>query len=53
VEQLPQIRGKTPLPLAEVQTLCVELLAQKALESGHEAALLNSPAYQRYSAGRG
>jgi ATPase family associated with various cellular activities (AAA) len=53
VEQLPQIRGTTPLPLAEVQTLSVELLAQKALESGHEAALLNSPAYQRYSAGRG
>jgi hypothetical protein len=53
VEQLPHIRGKAPLPLAEVQTLSVELLAQKALESGHEAALLDSPAYQRYAAGRG
>jgi MoxR-like ATPase len=48
IEQLPQIRGPAALPLAEVQTLAVELLAQKALESGHETALLESPAYQRY-----
>ncbi len=53
VEQLPQIRGAVPLPLAEVQTLTVELLAQKALETGFESALLDSPAYQRYLAARG
>jgi ATPase family associated with various cellular activities (AAA) len=48
IEQLPQLRAPQPLPLAEVQTLAVELLAQKALETGFEAALLDSPAYQRY-----
>jgi hypothetical protein len=53
IEQLPQVRGAVPLPLAEVQTLSMELLAQKALETGYEAALLDSPAYQRYRASRG
>jgi ATPase family associated with various cellular activities (AAA) len=53
VEQLPQVRAATPLPLAEVQTLTVELLAAKALASGHEQALLDSPAYQRYRQARG
>jgi MoxR-like ATPase len=53
VEQLPQTRGVVPLPLAEVQTLAVELLAQRALQQGAEAALLDSPAYQRYRQQRG
>ena len=52
-EQLPQLRGAVPLPLAEVQTLIVELLAQRALQLGFEQALLESPAYQRYAASRG
>ena len=51
--QLPELRGPVPLPLAEVQTLVVELLAQRALQQGLEQALLQSPAYQRYAAGRG
>lgn len=46
--QIPEIRGPVPLPLREVQTLTVELLAQRALERGLEAALLSSPAYRRY-----
>ncbi len=52
VEQLPQIRGARALPLAEVQTLAVELIAQRALQSGFERALLDSPAYARYAAQR-
>lgn len=52
-EQLPAVRGAVPLPLAEVQTLIVELLAQRALQLGFEQALLESPAYQRYAASRG
>jgi hypothetical protein len=51
--QLTEFRGPQPLPLAEVQTLIVELLAQRALLQGLEQALLQSPAYQRYAAGRG
>ncbi len=51
--QLPELRGPVPLPLAEVQTLVVELLAQRALQQGLEQALLQSPAYQRYAASRG
>jgi hypothetical protein len=51
--QLPEHRGPVPLPLAEVQTLIVELLAQHALQRGLEQALLQSPAYQRYAAARG
>lgn len=51
VEQLPELRG-TPLPLREAQTLGMELLFRKALEGGLEAAVLDSPAYQRYSAQR-
>jgi hypothetical protein len=51
--QLTEYRGPQPLPLAEVQTLIVELLAQRALLQGLEQALLQSPAYQRYAAGRG
>ena len=40
------------LPLAEVQTLAMELVAQRALGQGAEMALLDSPAYQRYAAAR-
>jgi hypothetical protein len=50
--QLPELRAPQPLPLAEVQTLIVELLAQRALQLGFEAALLESPAYQRYAQAR-
>jgi hypothetical protein len=50
--QLRDIRAPTALPLAEVQTLTVELLAQRALQAGLEEALLGSPAYQRYQAER-
>ena len=53
VEQLTDIRADTPLPLREVQTLAMELLAQHALASGLEAVMLDSPAYQRYAAARG
>jgi len=52
VEQLPDIRGEVPLPIREVQTLAMELLAQKALEAGQEAVMLVSPAYRRYAARR-
>jgi hypothetical protein len=49
VEQLPEARAAQPLPLREVQTLVMELLAQKALEGGHEAVIFASPAYRRYA----
>jgi hypothetical protein len=52
VGQLPEICGATPLPLREVQTLAMELLAQQALASGQESVMLDSAAYQRYAAGR-
>jgi hypothetical protein len=48
VEQLPEARGTVPLPLREAQTLAMELLLQKALETGLEAVALDSPAYRRY-----
>jgi hypothetical protein len=49
VEQLPEIRGPLALPLLEVQTLTMELLMRQCLERGHEAAILDSPAYRRYA----
>jgi hypothetical protein len=49
VEQLPEVRGAVPLPLAEAQTLAMELLLQKALASGLEAAVFDSAAYRRYA----
>ncbi len=49
VEQLPDIRSGVGLPLREAQTLAMELLFQKALETGLEAAVMDSPAYRRYS----
>ena len=52
VEQLPELRAAQPLPIREVQTLMMELLLGKALERGLEAAVLDSPAYQRYAARR-
>jgi MoxR-like ATPase len=52
VEQLPEARGPVPLPLREAQTLAMELLMQKALEGGLEAAILDSAAYRRYAAQR-
>lgn len=52
VEQLPDTRAERALPLREVQTLAMELLAQRALERGLEAAMLDSPAWQRHSAQR-
>jgi MoxR-like ATPase len=49
VEQWPEMRGTTPLPIREAQTLAMELLMQRALERGLEAAIIDSPAYRRYS----
>ena len=53
LEQLPELRAPTALPLREAQTLAMELLLQKALENSMEATVLDSPAYQRYAAVRG
>ena len=52
VEQLPEARSSIPLPLREAQTLAMELMLQKALERGLEGAVLDSPAYARYSEAR-
>jgi hypothetical protein len=52
IEQLPDIRADTTLPVREAQTLAMELLMQKALERGLEAAVLDSPAYARYAENR-
>jgi len=52
VEQLPEARGAAALPLREAQTLAMELLMQKALQTGLEAAVLDSAAYRRYAAQR-
>ena len=49
VEQLPKLGASSGLPLREGQTLAMELLLQRALEGGLESAVLDSPAYQRYS----
>jgi hypothetical protein len=48
IEQLPDIRSAAPLPVRESQTLAMELFMQRALDSGLEAAILDSPAYHRY-----
>jgi len=48
IEQLPDARGSTPLPIREAQTLAMELLFQRALETGLEAAIYDSTAYRRY-----
>ena len=52
IEQLPDIRGEAGLPIREAQTLSMELLMHKALDRGLEAAILDSPAYQRYAKAR-
>jgi AAA domain (dynein-related subfamily) len=52
LEELLQLRVTAVLPLREAQTLAMELLLQKALASGLEGAVLESPSYQRYSAQR-
>jgi hypothetical protein len=50
IEQLPETRGAAvPLPIREAQTLAMELLMQKALDSGLEATILDSPSYRRYA----
>ena len=49
VQQWPEIRSPAPLPLREAQTLAMELLLQRALQHGLEAALFDSPVYQRYA----
>ena len=54
VEALPthQAGAAAGLPLREAQTLAMELLFQKALETGLEATVMDSAAYRRYSAQR-
>jgi MoxR-like ATPase len=49
VEQLPDARNSTALPLREAQTLAMELLMRKALEQGLEATILDSASYRRYA----
>ena len=49
IEQLPDIRAGGALPIREAQTLAMELMMQRALETGLEAAILDSSAYRRYS----
>lgn len=53
VEQLPETQTGERLPIREAQTLTMELLFERALEQGLEAAILESPVYQRYLAERG
>jgi hypothetical protein len=50
--QLTDIRPVQPLPVREVRTLLMELLAQRALASGLELAILDSPDYRAYRAER-
>jgi hypothetical protein len=49
IEQLPDIRGMVPLPVRETQTLAMELVMQKALACGLEAAILDSASFHRYN----
>jgi MoxR-like ATPase len=49
LEQLPDIRGDGALPIREAGTLAMELMMQKTLERGLEAAILDSPVYARYA----
>lgn len=49
IEQLPDARGRVPLPIREAQTLAMELLLEKALERGLEGTVLASSAYRRYA----
>ena len=54
IEALPQhcAGAATGLPLREAQTLAMELLFQRALETGLEATVMDNVAYRRYSAQR-
>ncbi|NEX18123.1 MAG: ATPase [Halochromatium sp.] len=52
IEQLPDAPAREPLPIPEAQTLAMELLLERALETGLEGAVLESPAYRRYSEAR-
>jgi MoxR-like ATPase len=49
LDQLPDARGATPLPIREAQTLAMELLARRALEDGRGAVVLDSTAWQRHT----
>lgn len=49
VAQLPDVRSSTALPIREAETLAMELMMQRALERGLEAAVLDSPAYRAYA----
>jgi MoxR-like ATPase len=49
VEQLPDTRAESALPLREAQTLAMELLMQRALEGGLEATVMDSASYRRYA----
>ena len=49
LEQLPETRSETPLPVREAQTLAMELLMRQALEAGLETTVLDSAAYRRYT----
>lgn len=49
VEQLPDVGASAGLPVREGQTLAMELLMQRALESGLETAILDSASYRRYA----
>ena len=49
LEQLPETRSETALPVREAQTLAMELLMRQALETGLETTILDSPAYRRYT----
>lgn len=49
VEQLPDSRGRSVLPIRESQTLAMELLLERALSQGLEGTVLASPAYARYA----
>ncbi|MEM9304310.1 MAG: MoxR family ATPase [Pseudomonadota bacterium] len=52
VGQYEDLRGETPLPAREAQTLTMELLLRRGMESGLENEILASPAYQEYLDGR-
>ncbi len=49
IDQFADIAGPERLPIREAQTLTMELLFQKALERGLEAAVLDSASYRRYA----
>jgi MoxR-like ATPase len=52
VDALPEARAPVALPVREAQTLAMELLLRRALESGLEATVQQSPAWERHAARR-